>query len=52
MLLATCSIFIEENQLQLAQFLARHTNSRERQSHILLPNSKQDGFFYALIDKI
>ena len=52
MLLATCSIFIEENQLQLARFLARHTNSRERQSHILLPNSKQDGFFYALIDKI
>lgn len=51
MLLATCSIFIEENQQQLARFLARHSDARERQSQILLPNSKQDGFFYALIDK-
>ncbi|MCO6505075.1 MAG: 16S rRNA (cytosine(967)-C(5))-methyltransferase RsmB [Snodgrassella sp.] len=51
LLLATCSIFIEENQLQLARFLARHADARERQSHILLPNSKQDGFYYALIDK-
>lgn len=51
MLLATCSIFIEENQQQLARFLARHPDACNRHLHILLPNSKQDGFFYALIDK-
>lgn len=52
MLLATCSIFVEENQQQLARFLTRHSDARERLSRVLLPNSRQDGFFYALIDKI
>lgn len=52
MLLATCSIFQEENQQQVTHFLNRHDDARLRESHVLLPNSKQDGFFYALIDKI
>ncbi|MDF7675297.1 16S rRNA (cytosine(967)-C(5))-methyltransferase RsmB [Neisseriaceae bacterium ESL0693] len=52
MLLATCSIFTEENQQQLTHFLNRHADARSRQSHVLLPNNKQDGFFYAIIDKI
>lgn len=52
MLLATCSIFVEENQQQLTHFLNRHSDARSRQSHVLLPNYQQDGFFYALIDKI
>ncbi|PIT57968.1 16S rRNA (cytosine(967)-C(5))-methyltransferase [Snodgrassella alvi] len=52
LLLATCSIFMEENQQQLTHFLTRHADARQRQSRILLPDSKQDGFFYALIDKI
>ena len=52
MLLATCSIFVEENQQQLARFLNRHVDAQSQQWHALLPNYKQDGFFYALIDKI
>lgn len=51
MLLATCSLFTEENQQQLDAFLNRHANAHRRQVHVLLPNGKQDGFFYALIDK-
>ncbi|PIT26610.1 16S rRNA (cytosine(967)-C(5))-methyltransferase [Snodgrassella alvi] len=52
LLLATCSIFMEENQQQLTRFLTRHADARQRQSRVLLPDSRQDGFFYALIDKI
>ena len=51
MLLATCSIFEEENQQQLSSFLNRHADAACRESHVLLPNDKQDGFFYALIAK-
>lgn len=51
MLLATCSIFIEENQQQLIRFLNRHADAQQRCAHVLLPNNKQDGFFYALIHK-
>ena len=51
LLLATCSLFEEENQQQLAAFLHRHADARCRSEHVLLPNGKQDGFYYALIDK-
>lgn len=51
MLLATCSLFVEENQQQLDAFLNRHADAQCRQVHVLLPNGKQDGFFYALINK-
>ncbi len=51
MLLATCSIFEEENGLQCQKFLRRHDDALLRESKMLLPNEKQDGFYYALIEK-
>lgn len=51
MLLATCSIFEEENGLQCRQFLQRHTDAELKEERILLPNDKQDGFYYALLFK-
>ena len=52
MLLATCSLFAEENDRQLQQFLQRHPDACCRRSETLLPNERQDGFYYALIDKL
>lgn len=52
MLLATCSIFVAENQHQLEQFLLRHTDAQCSTTKTLLPNRIHDGFFYALIEKI
>lgn len=52
MLLATCSIFTEENELQCQKFLKRHVNAVLLHEQILLPNEKQDGFYYALIEKM
>ena len=52
LLLATCSLFPAENQQQHDAFLNRHADARPRQVHVLLPNGKQDGFYYALIDKV
>lgn len=51
MLLATCSLFEEENGLQCQKFLRRHPDATLREEKMLLPNEKQDGFYYALIDK-
>ena len=51
MLLATCSIFEEENAQQLQKFLNRHADAELIESHVLLPNKHQDGFYYALIQK-
>lgn len=51
MLLATCSIFVEENDQQLQKFLNRHADAKCIDSHVLLPNKHQDGFYYALIQK-
>ena len=51
MLLATCSVFVEENEQQLNKFLNRHADARCVQTHVLLPNKQQDGFYYALIQK-
>lgn len=56
MLYVTCSVFPEENQAQIAAFLARHGDARalpiegqpERQ---LLPDAEHDGFYYALLAK-
>jgi 16S rRNA (cytosine967-C5)-methyltransferase len=63
LLYTTCSIFEEENSLQIAEFLARHADAEllplcgvktldgipEGQ---LLPDREHDGFFYALLKKI
>lgn len=51
MLLATCSIFVEENEQQLQKFLNRHADAVCSESHVFLPNKQQDGFYYALIQK-
>lgn len=51
MLLATCSLFTEENQQQLQAFLQRHPNAHCSRHTTLLPNTHQDGFYYALIHK-
>jgi 16S rRNA (cytosine967-C5)-methyltransferase len=63
LLYTTCSIFQEENSLQIAEFLARNADARllplrevitldgtpEGQ---LLPDNEHDGFYYALLQKI
>lgn len=51
MLLATCSLFAEENQHQLNAFLQRHPDAHYSRSTTLLPDTHQDGFYYALIHK-
>lgn len=63
LLYATCSVFSEENGLQVEQFMARHADARQiavslsaeglRQSHgQLFPDAAHDGFFYALLEKV
>lgn len=52
MLLATCSLFHEENDGQLQHFLQGHADAVCRRSETLLPNDRQDGFYYALLDKV
>ncbi len=52
MLLATCSLFVEENEQQLERFLNRHIQARCSEAKVLLPNDQQDGFYYALIHKL
>jgi 16S rRNA (cytosine967-C5)-methyltransferase len=58
LLYVTCSVFAEENGLQVENFLRRHADARllplSRVDIIdgqLLPNSHHDGFFYALFQK-
>lgn len=51
MLLATCSIFHEENSDQKNAFLARHQDAICTTEKILLPNPQHDGFYYALFEK-
>ncbi|QNT58803.1 ribosomal RNA small subunit methyltransferase B [Neisseria musculi] len=51
MLLATCSVFVEENEQQLQKFLNRHPDAECVGQRVLLPNKQQDGFYYALIQK-
>jgi 16S rRNA (cytosine967-C5)-methyltransferase len=55
MLYATCSVFAEENEAQVAAFAARHADARigpagENAGHFL-PDAEHDGFFYALLEK-
>ena len=65
LLYVTCSIFNEENQQQIDQFLLKHndatqlplllTNELEKSIQIqhgqLIPNHQHDGLFYALLQK-
>ncbi|MBI4189441.1 MAG: 16S rRNA (cytosine(967)-C(5))-methyltransferase RsmB [Betaproteobacteria bacterium] len=63
LLYTTCSIFHEENSLQVADFLARHADAGRlplrgvttldgTPEGLLLPDNEHDGFFYALLQKI
>ncbi|MBA4142285.1 MAG: 16S rRNA (cytosine(967)-C(5))-methyltransferase RsmB [Nitrosospira sp.] len=58
LLYATCSVFAEENGLQVKDFLHHHPDARllplsrpETIEGQLLPDSHHDGFFYALLLK-
>lgn len=58
LLYATCSVFAEENQLQIKSFLANHGDAEvlplplaEPRDGQLLPNEFHDGFYYALLQK-
>jgi 16S rRNA (cytosine967-C5)-methyltransferase len=59
LLYATCSLFPLENQARIADFLGVHQNARRvpitelaQTDGQLLPDSRQDGFFYALLHKL
>lgn len=56
MLYVTCSVFPEENQQQIAGFLAHHHDATiqpidDRPDQQLIPHADNDGFYYALLQK-
>ncbi len=51
LLYATCSVFAEENSLQMARFVARTPGSVLSHEEQLLPNQEHDGFYYGLLRK-
>ncbi len=56
MLYATCSVFDEENRLQIEHFHTRHPDAErlpieDRPALQLLPTAEHDGFYYALLRK-
>jgi 16S rRNA (cytosine967-C5)-methyltransferase len=56
LLYATCSLFAEENERQVAAFAARQEDCMRlpvagAPGLQLLPNEEHDGFFYALLEK-
>lgn len=52
LLYVTCSIFAEENQLQIEQFLQRHCNARLVPVEYVGFDDSHDGFYYALLQKM
>ena len=63
MLYCTCSLFPQENSLQIAAFAARHADAvshpvgggdrtGDLQQWQMLPQAEHDGFFYALLQKL
>lgn len=59
LLYATCSIFSEENSLQMKRFVEQHPDARILPIHEstmhggqLLPCAQHDGFFYTLLHKL
>lgn len=55
-LYATCSVFPEENDLQIAAFIAQHSDAHRLTLPLprdgqLLPDPAHDGFYYALLQK-
>ena len=62
LLYATCSVFQEENDLQVAEFLGRNRDAQrltlpgadtnqQQPTGQMLPDERHDGFFYALLQK-
>lgn len=58
LLYATCSVFNDENERQIADFVDRHDDAQRAPLDLpdhgngqLLPNPRHDGFFYALLRK-
>lgn len=52
LLYATCSVFPEENALQIERFVARQPQAAPSHPVQLLPNREHDGFFYCLLEKL
>lgn len=52
LLYGTCSVFALENQTQIANFLAQHSDAVLESQKSLLPDARHDGFFYALLSKV
>lgn len=60
-LYVTCSVFREENQMQIARFLERHADAQRlplsfvdaaaEHAGQILPDARHDGFYYALLRK-
>ncbi|MFA7607144.1 MAG: 16S rRNA (cytosine(967)-C(5))-methyltransferase RsmB [Rhodocyclaceae bacterium] len=56
LLYATCSIFAEENSMQIQRFCRAHPDAQRLPIHDkdelqLLPDTQHDGFYYALLQK-
>ena len=56
MLYVTCSVFGQENAVQVARFLERHADAERLSIEAfpdsqLLPDAEHDGFYYALLRK-
>lgn len=51
LLYATCSVFPEENQAQMAAFLAQTPTASRCHEEQLLPDAEHDGFYYCLLQK-
>jgi len=56
MLYVTCSVFPQENRLQVEEFCVRHEDARRlplqgELEQQLLPDAEHDGFYYALLGK-
>lgn len=59
LLYVTCSVFFEENELQIKEFMLHHSDAKilslpivEALDGQLLPSSQHDGFFYTLLQKV
>lgn len=52
LLYATCSVFPEENSAQIDAFLVRQSGGCRVHEEQLLPQDENDGFYYALLQKL
>lgn len=51
LLYGTCSVFAQENNRQIAAFVARMPDAHLVSETHLLPDARHDGFYYALLQK-